>query len=215
LRLKLLQDLSTGARSPDSAELLAQVARKLLAEAFNADQYNTALEAHSRLMELTRVQGDRAAVARLASQAKALEAARLACEAAQAARQKLQTNPSDAAAGETLGKWDEGLPYLILADDLKLRVIATIDLEPDRSPQQTLSLADQYWEMAEQLKQPQARGLHLRAAFHYHSAALLLEDGLEKIKAQRRIDEAIAIYGKDDLERVNGQALGEPVASRD
>ena len=37
----------------------------------------------------------------------------------------------------------------------------------------------------------------------------------QRQRLQPALDEAIAIYGKDDLERENGQALGEPVASRD
>jgi hypothetical protein len=106
------------------------------------------------------------------------------------------------------------LPYRRAAE-VKLRVVATIDLEGGRSPQDTLSLADHYWEMADDYKQPFTRGLHLRAALCYQQAQNVLPDGLEKLKAQKRIDEVGEIYSKEELQRAIGSAGAQTAATTD
>jgi len=217
LRLKLLDDLSKSPRKTESAEALREEALKLLLDAFDTDNFDVALPAYERLVEFARLKGDRAEILRLTQRKQPLEAAKQAYEAAAAAAKTLAVNPNDAAASETLGKylcfvknrWDVGLPHLARAGEVKLRVVATIDLESGRSPQDTLSLADQYWEMAGEYKQPFMRGLHLRAVYCYRAAQNTLPEGLEKLKAQKRIDEAAEIYGKEALER----ALAPPAAA--
>lgn len=209
LRLKLLDDLAKSPRKTESAEAMRNDALQLLLDAFDADNFDVALPAYERLVEFTRIKGDRAELARLAQRKQPLEAAKQAYVAAASAAAALKANPSDAAASETLGKylcfvknrWDVGLPHLVRAAEVKLRVVATIDLEATRSPQDTLSLADQYWEMADDYKQPFSRGLHLRAAQCYQTAHATLPDGLEKLKAHKRIDEVGEIYGKEIVAR--------------
>lgn len=215
LRLKLLEDLAKTPRKTEAAEELRKEALQLLLDAFDADNFDVALPAFDRLVEFTRIKGDRAELLRLAQRKQPLEAAKQARDAAASAAAALQANPNDAAASETLGKylcfvknrWDIGLPHLVRAAEVKLRVVATIDLEATRSPQDTLSLADQYWEMADDYKQPFTRGLHLRAAVCYQTAKATLPDGLEKLKAQKRIDEAGEIYGKEIVARVLAPGL--------
>ena len=80
-------------------------------------------------------------------------------------------------------------------------MIASIDMLPQRKATETASLADQYWEMADDFKQPQKRNLKLRAAFWYKVAALQLNDGLEKSRARRRIEDAELAYGKFEVDR--------------
>jgi hypothetical protein len=216
LRLKLLDDLSKSPRRTESAEALRKESLQLLLDAFDSDNFDVALPAYERLVEFTRLKGDRAEMSRLTQRKQPLEAAKQAYQAACAAAETLKANSDDAAAAETLGKylcfvkndWEAGLPHLVRAAEIKLRVVATIDLQPGRSPQDTLSLADQYWEMAGDYKQPFTRGLHLRAALCYQTARNTLPDGLEKLKAQKRIDEAGEIYGKEVVAR----ALAPPAA---
>jgi hypothetical protein len=209
LRLKLLEDFAKSPRKTGAAETLRKEALDLLLDAFDADNFDVALPAYERLVEYTRIKGDRGEVTRLAQRKQPLEAARQAYVAASAAAETLEDNPDDAEASETLGKylcfvknrWPDGLPHLVRAAVVKLRVVARIDLEAGRSPQDSLSLADQYWEMAGDYKQPFSRGLHLRAARYYQLAQNSLPDGLEKLKAQKRIEEAGDIYGKDVVAR--------------
>ncbi|HEX5106723.1 MAG TPA: DUF1559 domain-containing protein [Pirellulaceae bacterium] len=215
MRLKLLEDLSKSPRKTETVETLRKIARELLLDAFDADRFDVAIPAYDRLVEFTRLKGERGELSRLTQSKQPLEAARQAYVAACAAVETLKANPDDGAASETLGKylcfvknrWDAGLPYLVRAAEVQLRVVATIDRETARSPHDTLSLADHYWEMANDYKQPFSRGLHLRSALCYQTALDQLPDGLEKLKAQKRIDEVGEIYSPEEVAR----ALNRPV----
>lgn len=220
LRLKLLDDFAKSPRKTEAAETLRTEALDLLLDAFDADNFDVALPAYERLVEFTRIKGERSEVTRLAQRRQPLEAARHAYEDACAAAEILEANPSDGQASETLGKylcfvknrWQDGLPHLVRAAEVKLRIVARIDLEANRSAQDSLALADQYWEMAGDYKQPFSRGLHLRAALCYQTALSSLPEGLERLKAQKRIDEAGDIYGKDVVTRALASGGGTPVA---
>jgi hypothetical protein len=220
LRLKLLEDFSKAPRKYEAAETLRKEALDLLLDAFDADKFDVALPAYERLVEFTRIKGDRGEVSRLTQRKQPLEAAKNAYQDACAAAQTLEANPNDAQASETLGKylcfvknrWQDGLPHLVRAAEVKLRIVARIDMESGRSAQDSLSLADQYWEMAGEYKQPFSRGLHLRAALCYQTALNSLPEGLERLKAQKRIDEAGDIYGKDVVARALAAGGGTPVA---
>jgi Protein of unknown function (DUF1559) len=152
----------------------------------------------------------KAELARLDQEGNSLEAAKSQYTSAQRALTALSANASDAAANEAVGKylcfvkgrWDAGLPYLAKAADIRLRGIASLELAMDRSQQDTLSLAEQHWDLAGRFKQPQKRGLHLRAIYCYELVAPGLSSGLEKAKLQRRIDEAVTLYGREDVDRV-------------
>jgi hypothetical protein len=152
----------------------------------------------------------KAELVQLQDQQEMLEAAKLLFHAAQRASSVLETDPSDAKANEAVGRylcfvknnWDVGLPYLSQAADIRLRGIASLETAAERGPSETLSLADQCWDLADRFKQPQRRGLQLRAAYCYEMASAGLASGLEKIRAQKRIDEAAAIYGREEIDRV-------------
>jgi hypothetical protein len=86
--------------------------------------------------------------------------------------------------------------------DIELRGIASLELATDRSLSDTLSLGDQYWDMAGKFKQPQRRGLHLRAVHCYAAVAPTMPPSLEKVKLQRRVDEAAELYGREEIDRI-------------
>jgi len=162
-----------------------------------------------QILALARSARDGGEVQRASQTLTSLAAARTAYNHVPIALKRLENDPNDGAANETIGKylclikgrWKTGLPYLVLGDDLKLRVVATIDALPDRKAKETASLADQYWDMADDFKQPQKRNLKLRAAFWYKIAAAQLSDGLEKVRAKRRVEDTEVTYGKFEVER--------------
>jgi hypothetical protein len=210
MRLAVLESVSSRAgelTSPDSA---LKEAERLWREAFEADCYDVALPACEAALNFARMTGIRTEVTRLHQQVNSLEAAKSLHLAAQRAFDALQVNSGDAAAQEAVGRyvclvknrWEAGLPYLSKAADIRLRGIASIELAPDRSAEETFSLAEQYWDLAGRFKPPQRRGLHLRAVYCYGQVGPKLASSLEKIKAQRRIDEAAGLYGREEIGRV-------------
>jgi hypothetical protein len=228
LRLKALEDLAKTVRSANGAqakvETLVDEAQRLVALAIESDNFEQAQRAQEHWLAFARIQGGRADI-QAATQAKtAVEVARKSFAAVPDAMKKLQTDPNDALANETVGRylclvkghWHEGLPLLVRGADVNLRVVATIDLETTRSPQQTAALADKYWEMASDQKPPHTRNLHLRAVFYYQSAAAQLAGGLEKVKAQKRFEECKQMYGAAEVTKALQQmnvGPGLPVAA--
>jgi tetratricopeptide (TPR) repeat protein len=211
MRLKAYDDLLKAARSANApanlAATLSQQAKELMLEAVDRDDYVSAQKAYQQLFEFTKLKGDRAEIQRVTQTKPALEAAQKAFAGVPEAIKRLDADPNDAAANELVGRylclvkgrWHDGLPLLVRGADVNLRVVATIDLESGRSPQQTMSLADKYWAMADDFKHPLTRNLHLRAIHCYQQAAALLTGGLEKVKAQKRLEEAQQLYGAEEV----------------
>ena len=209
MRLEVLQAVIKGVKSLKSVEPALSEARRVEREAADIDRYDIAVPAQELVVALARVEGSKEVV-RLQQQHDALLASRALFAAAGRGLAKLEKQSEDAAANQAVGeylclvknRWEAGLPYLARAEDIRLRGIASLEMAPGRSLSETLSLAEQCWELAPRLKHPQRRGLHLRAAHHYALVISKLGGGLETVKAQRRIDEAAALYGQDELDRI-------------
>jgi hypothetical protein len=209
MRLKSLDELAKFAQKPEVAKALPDMAKDVLILCIDRDDYDSADRVAEQVLALARSARDGGEVQRASQTISSLAAARTAYNHVPIALKRLESDPHDGAASETIGKylclvkgrWNTGLPYLMKGDDLKLRVVATIDLLPDRKAKETASLADQYWDMADDFKQPQKRNLKLRAAFWYKIAAIQLSDGLQKSQAKRRIADAEVMYGAFEVER--------------
>ena len=78
--------------------------------------------------------------------------------------------------------------------DLKIRFLAKLDLASSKSPQDIFDLANQYWDLAEQKPALEEQGLKLRAAHWYGQAVKDLPDGLDRIKARKRLADITAAY---------------------
>ncbi len=216
MRLKALEDLSKQARqidaSAESSRSPAQdEAQQLVCQAVEADRYDIALPAHETLLAFARARGeDRAELGRLQQRTHELETSKSLFLAAQRAVETLKLSPADPAANEAVGRylcfvkdrWEAGLPYLAKAGDIRLRGIASLETSADRSAASVLALADQYWDLAAKFKQPQRRGVQLRAVYCYELVGASLANSLEKVKAQRRIEEAASLYGREEVDRI-------------
>ena len=213
LRLATLDELvSAIGESSQSQSQIALEADKVLVSAYEADDYVHALHAHQMLLAMSRKSGAKRNASQLAAAKGIILAAQKAYDAVPPALSTLESNPDHAAANEVAGKyyslvkdqWEIGLPMLARCTDLKLRILARMDLDADKSPLDKVQLADQYWELATEYQQPQRRGLQLRAVFYYVAAMSELTDGLELVKAEKRIEEVRRNYGTQALEKVVG-----------
>jgi hypothetical protein len=228
LRLGVLENLAKTVRASKGAQskvaTLVKQAKALVELAVERDDFDQAQRAHELWLAFARIQGDRDEI-QAATQAKSgVETGRKAYAAVPDALKKLAADSNDALANEAVGRylclvkghWSEGLPLLQRGADVNLRVVATIDLDPSRSAQQTNSLADKYWEMADDFRHPQTRNLHMRAIHCYQQAATQLAGGFEKVKAQKRLEEAKQLYGAEAVTKALQQMApqtGVPVAA--
>jgi|GEM_PF-2448742 len=217
MRLKSLDELIKFTQKPEVAKALPDMAKDVLTLCLDRDDYDSAQKVGEQILALARAARDGGEVQRASQTLNSLAAGRTAYNQVPIALKRLETDPKDGVASETIGKylclfkgrWQTGLPYLVQGDDLKMRVVATIDLLPERKAKETASLADQYWDMADDFKQPQKRNLKLRAAFWYKVAAHQLADGLEKSRAKRRIDEVEVAYGRFEVDRAMTRMISD------
>ncbi len=213
MRLLVLETASKHLKGTRSLGPALDEARRVYGDAVARDRYEIALPAHELIFSFARIEGDKAWLTRLQREADALASAKSLHAAAQRGLTALKDDPNDAAANEAVGvyvclvkgRWDAGLHYLARADDIRLRGIASLEMAAGRSLEETLSLAQQHWDLAARFKQPQRRGLHLRAVYCYGLVLPKLATGLESLKAQRRIDEAAGLYGLEEIDRISGR----------
>ena len=193
-------------------ELTAE-AKKLVHLAIQDDLYEVALEALAIAKGGAKRGGDSAVLATVGKTQSWLEAAKKAYDDVPKAEARLVANSSDAQANQIVGsyaclvkgRWESGLPQLAKATDLKLRFLAKLDLTSSKSPQEVVDLANQYWDLAVQKPELEERGLKLRAAYWYAQATKELPDGLDKIKARKRLAEIIEAYGKEETEKATAR----------
>ena len=229
LRLQALEALSKTGQSAQPIDLAIKESSRIVDEALQADRFEIAIPANDLVLSFTRMAAgkDRTAssgqtsgandrsnwmkaeIGRIQQRGKWLEMAKAIGDESNRAAAELKANPKDPNAHEIVGKylclvkgkWDEGLPHLARAADFKLRGLASLDLETERPSQESLRLADQYWDHAEGFKPPYKRGLQLRAVYLYELAAAGLGESLEKAKTRKRIEDAVMMLGRDDVER--------------
>lgn len=215
LRAQALGELRKAARTPTEAKRLAEQAQRLLRDALRDDHFAAAGDAHEVGVAALRLGGDRAGAVRAEQRREVIDAIREAHAAVPQAIAALKTTPDDPQANAIVGKyyclvkqrWDEFLPLLAKGDDVRLRVVATIDLEGSADPEAVLQLADQYWDLAEYYPRPFDLGLKMRAV-HYYSAAISQHPGgLAKIRAEKRLQQW--------RDKPDWAVLLEPVEARD
>lgn len=215
LRLKLLKDVQKSNRANATAPQIYTHAEKLVYLALELDNFEVAEDASAMLIASAKKEGNAEHAEDAGKLQKTVVSARKAFDGVPQALKTLESNPDDAKANEKVGAyyclvksdWVRGIPLLTKGADLKLRFIVRMDLQPEKTAQEKFDLADQYWDLAEEYKDPQKRGLELRAACWYQKAARDLPPGIAKIKAQKRVEEIVDRFGKEAVEKVSGTEL--------
>jgi len=120
------------------------------------------------------------------------------------AQEALQANADDADANLIVGRWlcfvkgdwARGLPYLAKGSDEKLAQLARTDAANPTEAKEQLALADRWWEVGDKEQGSSALIVKQRAA-QWYSQALPQLTGLEKAKAEQRLQELSAALEKD------------------
>jgi hypothetical protein len=116
---------------------------------------------------------------------------------AETARRKLESDPNDPQANTAVGRYlclakgrfSEARAYLDKAPDSELAELARLETEKPTDTQRRTKLADGWWAIAEQEKDPARRWARLRAAAWYEILLPSLQ-GPGKTKAEQRLQEA-------------------------
>ncbi len=214
MRLETLKLVQKSPEGLAKSKELATEAKFLVTLATQEDEYDVALEALAIGKGAAKRAGDAELLAKVAKTQNWLEAAKKAFDDVTKAETRLVANPNDPQANQIAGtyvclvkgRWETGLAQLAKASDLKLRFLAKLDLASSKSPQEVFDLANQYWDLAEQKPDLEKQGLKLRAAYWYAQSTKELPDGLEKIKARKRLSEIIDAYGKEETEKATARS---------
>lgn len=192
MRSETLRPLAKSVRAKEGYALLTEFALETLAREIEAERFESAVACLTVAEDVVRRAGNTTLSRRVADAHMQLDVHSEAWNKAQKALKVVREKPTDEAANETLGRyycfvrgdWGRGLPYLALAADKDLVMLASADLKKPEDADAQIALADQWWEFDE----PSARD---RAAYWYRKA-LPRVTGLAKARIEKRLHETSA-----------------------
>lgn len=228
-RLMAIEGLTKSVRSDASVDALYQESQRMLGQSLAADDYDAALTAYDTLLAMVRRRGNRTEANFITQQLRAqIDATKQAYTQVPDALKKLQTEPANPLACETVGtyfcllknRWDVGLPLMARGENVKQRVVATIDLETEKSPKTIIQLGDQYFDMGGDAPAVYRLGYHMRAIYYYRQALPQLTSGLDRLRIEKRLAEMTNYYGAAIIDRIVAgmnptAAAADPVAVQD
>lgn len=177
---------------------VADAAEPLIEDAVCQEAFDTAGRLCRVALNAARRTRNADLIKRLTTRSREIEQATKAYQKIQAAQETLRENPKDPAAHLVLGRhlcfskgrWDQGLPHLAQCADETLRQLAEQDLAGPTEPAQQVSLAEGWWSRAEQEQDAAAKVQIQSRAAYWYQAALPHLSGLDKIKVEKRLQEA-------------------------
>jgi hypothetical protein len=86
-------------------------------------------------------------------------------------------------------RWEDGLPMLARGADPRISRVAELELQPPLTPREQVAVADLWWEMGEQGGRF-SQAMTERAAHWYEIALGGLDAGMQRVKAEVRIQQA-------------------------
>ncbi|WP_425615545.1 DUF1559 domain-containing protein [Anatilimnocola sp. NA78] len=210
LRAKTLSDFQQAAARSGQLESLAADAQSVVSQSLQQSQFESALTALDLLVAIYRTRQNKQGLAAVDQLRQQIDTAKAAYKEVPAALDVLSQNPADPQACEVVGKyiclvrnrWDLGLPLLVRSEDIRLKFVATIDLEENKTPKTLLQLGDSYWQLADEFKGSQRVALQVRAYSCYEQALPQVDGGLEQIKIQKRMNELVNGLGKQTIEQI-------------
>ncbi len=197
--LKTIQLERIAKESPvGSSAGVADCCLLLLSEAVDADR----LDVSPRLIASAKVCAaklkDRRLGGRISERAKEVEQLRKPWDQFRTAANVLRRNPDDSAGNLAVGRyfsiskgsWDRGLPFLAHGTEGTLRTLAERELTETRKLADQLQLANDWWDAAADEK-PSAKLAMQQHAADWYRKCLGGLTGIEKLRAEQRIAEAV------------------------
>ena len=190
--------------TPAAQQALVDAALSQVEETAGADDYEAALKLARLALDAANKLKDAKLIKLVTERGKELAAQQKEFAPVVAAEEKLQTDPTNAAANSIAGRWywfakndpNRAMSYLALSDDKELKdaAIKDLSLPPDSAAQ--LELADLWWDIAQPSKDERAKNAVLVRSFQWYSQALPNLIGLKKAKAEKRIGEIRPLTAK-------------------
>lgn len=189
--------LDGSVREPGENTRLFKESATLIEQVVTEDQFAQAGEVFNVAISAARRSGDRVAAGQVEDLRKRVFDMKSAYADIEPDLAKLATTPDDPAANLNVGRyyilikgdWLKGLPMLAASGDETLRQLAADDIAVPATPEEQIKLADRWWEQGVRPRGAQYNWPEVRAAQWYREAVKVLDSGLLKVQADRRIKE--------------------------
>jgi WD40 repeat protein len=199
MRTETLAMLATHIDSKEAGKGLVDLIMPQITEAVDADDYEAALKLGQIALEAAKKSKSLPLLSSVQKRNLEVRAVQKGFDRLKPFADRLKKDPSDAEANLELGKyfallkgkWERALPLLAKGTDEVLKAQALRDLARPTESREQLALADGWWNLATQEKEPARLHLQMRARFWYEKAALGLA-GLNRTKALRRAEQISA-----------------------
>lgn len=209
LKAKALEESakSVGAAPKDQPAnmLLLQNADKLVQQALDADKHLVALAVIDQVaMPAARRAGDKRLTADLTRQRADVRRMRDEFAQVEQALATLKADPDDAGAnlaagryyGPQKGNWEKALGHLAKGSDAAMAAAAKRDLAGPADAEAQAAAGDAWWDLGDAPDHKDLEKTNLRArALHWYRMAAPKLSGLNKVKVERRIEEAGGVVG--------------------
>ena len=176
---------------------LVDVIRPLLNEAIDLDHYKAAHQLGDALVNAAKKARSPSLVLEVQKRVEEIKEIEKSFGKMQGFLDRVGENPRDQEANFELGKyfgfqkrrWEKALGYFANSGQEPLRILSKNDLADPKDSKTQLELADGYWDLAGASKEPGKSALQIRA-MHWYEKALPTLAGINRTKAQKRIDAA-------------------------
>jgi serine/threonine-protein kinase len=184
---------------------LVEAIVKAVEEAVDSDNYDAARKLVSAALAAAKKANSAAMLTKVQNLDKEVTETANEFKSAKAARDKLETAPTDEGASFTWGRfltyfkghWGDGLPLLAGGSDEKVQTLAEKDRDNPKAAAEQNELGDGWYALGQAQKSALAKkNLWLRAKFWYEQAAPSLA-GADKTKAEKRVKEIEALLPKE------------------
>jgi len=193
MKVEALESVAKASEAVQDYKTLAPAAASLLEDAINGERFDLADRACDKMLEFNQKLGDSNGITRAQSRQRGLAKIETAFKELAGALTLLQTQPTDSAANNSVGRfrcfikndWVKGLPMLARSGNEALVRISKEDLGNPEEPSSQVALADDWWNFADDEKDDAKAAIQIRAAYWYQKALPKLS-GLAKEKAEKR-----------------------------
>ncbi|MEI8376428.1 MAG: SUMF1/EgtB/PvdO family nonheme iron enzyme [Planctomycetota bacterium] len=215
-----LEKIAIKARLPEARRVIAEAALEAMDQAIREEDFDAARQLGKQAGQSARLSKDAELIKSILAKNKEVEAVAKAFADIEDAMATLKEKPNDPDANLAVGKylchkgdWEKGLPMLVLSSDAKLKALAEQDIKGATTPEEQVTLGNDWWNIGQGAKGEWRGVLLTHAGTWYQQAQPNLTTVLVKSLVEKRLKE-ITDLGRD-IPTVSGKSPPLAVAPFD
>jgi hypothetical protein len=220
MKVALIGQLTKTVRTSDQQGQLAESLLPLIDKVLMADEYGTAQSMTSATVRHAKRTKDKDLIKNALAKEREVQKVLAAYRGIAKHLATLEAEPADPSANSAVGRfycfvrgdWATGVPMLALGNDEQLSTVAGLDIANPTIAVEQANLADRWWKLATEMKEPKVKSNIKSRAAHWYQRAVEGLTGLSKTKAVRRLEEFASMdtKPKSDDSRVVRDRRSQP-----